>query len=193
MSPASALADLAVAVLGLALLARASGRFVDGAVGLSRTFGVSPVLIGAVVIGLGTSLPEVLVSVLAASRGDAALGIGNIVGSNAANLSIVLGVAAIVTPLVVGASLLRREAPMAFVAVGAFALALQDGLTRLEGVLLLLGLGVMIVVVVATASVGQNRELATEVNAEFAPELSPGPPPDRPGVGGQAHVPNCWW
>jgi cation:H+ antiporter len=170
MTPLSLLVNLALFVVGLAVLARAAGWFVDGAVGLSRRFGVSAVIIGAVVIGLGTSLPELLVSVLAASTGDAALGIGNIVGSNTANLSMVLGVAALITPLAVGASLLRREAPLSFVAVAAFALALQGGLSMLDGVLLLLGLVATMVVVVRTSAAGPNRELAAEVDEAFLPE-----------------------
>jgi len=152
------------------ILARAADRFVDGAVGLSRRLGVSAVVIGAVVIGLGTSLPELLVSVLAAARGDAALGIGNIVGSNTANLSVVLGVAAFITPLAVGASLLRREAPLSFVAVAAFALALQGGLSVLDGILLLLGLVATIAIVIRTSRVELDPELAAEVDEAFRPE-----------------------
>jgi cation:H+ antiporter len=170
MSAGSVVANLALTVVGLAILARAADWFVDGAVGLSRRFGVSAVLIGAVVIGLGTSLPELLVSVLAASRGDAALGIGNIVGSNTANLSLVLGVAAFLTPLAVGASLLRREAPLSFLAVAGFALALQGGLSVLDGVLLLLGLVVTIVIVVRSSTIESDRELADDVDEAFRPE-----------------------
>ena len=175
MDPVTVLAAVATALVGLVVLAKAADMFVDGAVGLSVRWGVSPVLIGAVVIGLGTSVPELLVSVLAAARGDAALGIGNIVGSNVANLSLVLGVAALITPLAVDASVLRREAPMSFFAVGAFALALQNGLSRLEGVLLLLGLAAAIVVIVRSAGSGTNAELVDEVE-EFAP------PPSRRGI-----------
>jgi cation:H+ antiporter len=170
MTATSVAANVALAVVGLVILARAADWFVDGAVGLSRRFGVSAVLIGAVVIGLGTSLPELLVSVLAATRGDAALGIGTIVGSNTANLSLVLGVAAFITPLAVGASLLRREAPLSFVAVAGFGLALQGGLTTVDGVLLLLGLVVAIVIVVRTSTTEPDRELADDVDEAFVPE-----------------------
>jgi len=173
MSSTSLLANLGLAIVGLAILARAADMFVDGAVGISRKFGVSPVLIGAVVIGLGTSLPELLVSVLAAARGDASLGVGNVVGSNIANLSLVLGVAALLAPLAVNASVLRREAPLSFLAVGAFALALQNGLTRLDGVLLLVGLVVTIPIVVLATSRGRNDALTEDVNEEFLP-MRPG-------------------
>lgn len=163
------LANTCLAIVGLAVLARAADTFVDGAVGISRKFGVSPVIIGAVVIGLGTSVPELLVSVLAASRGDSALGVGNVVGSNVANLSLVLGVAALLAPLAVNATVLRREAPLSFVAVGAFALALQNGLTRLDGILLLAGLVIAIAIVIRAASRGRNEALAEDVDEEFLP------------------------
>lgn len=169
MSSTSLLANLGFAIAGLVVLARAAAMFVDGAVGISRKFGVSPVIIGAVVIGLGTSVPELLVSVLAAVRGDSALGVGNVVGSNVANLSLVLGVAALLAPLAVNASVLRREAPLSFLAVGAFALALQNGLTRLDGALLLGGLVVAILIVVRATSRGRNDALAEDVEGEFLP------------------------
>lgn len=169
MSSTSLLANLGLAIAGLALLARAAGMFVDGAVGISRRLGVSPVLIGAVVIGLGTSAPELLVSVLAAARGDATLGIANVVGSNVANLSLVLGAAALLAPLAVNASVLRREAPLSFLAVGSFALALQNGLTRLDGMLLMAGLVLAIMIVVRAASRGRNVELVEDVEEVFLP------------------------
>jgi len=169
MSSTSLLANLGFAIVGLVVLARAAAMFVDGAVGISRKFGFSPVIIGAVVIGLGTSVPELLVSVLAAVRGDSALGVGNVVGSNVANLSLVLGVAALLVPLVINASVLRREAPLSFLAVGAFALALQNGLTRLDGALLLGGLVVAILIVVRATSRGRNDALAEDVEEEFLP------------------------
>lgn len=169
MSSTSLLANLCLAIVGLAILARAADVFVDSAVGISRKFGISPVIIGAVVIGLGTSVPELLVSVLAATRGDAALGVGNVVGSNVANLSLVLGVAALLAPLAVSAKVLRREAPLSVLAVGAFALTLQNGLTRLDGVLLLGGLAFAILIVVRASSRERNAELAEDVDEEFLP------------------------
>ena len=155
--------DLALTAVGLVVLVRSADWFVDGAAGLSRRFGVSPVIVGAVVIGLGTSLPELLVSVLAAADGDASLGVGNIVGSNIANLSLVLAVAALVVPITVHSSVVRREAPLSFLAVAAFALAMQGGLGRLDGVLLLTGLLLVLVLTVRAATRAGNEELAEEV------------------------------
>jgi cation:H+ antiporter len=160
--------DVAFTVVGLAILVRAADVFVDGAAGLSRRYGVSPVIVGAVVIGLGTSVPELLVSVIAAANGDASLGVGNVIGSNIANLSLVLAVAALVVPIAVRSSVVRREAPLSFLAVAAFALALQGGLTRVDGVLLLLGLVVVMIVTVRSATRTGNEELAEEVEEVLA-------------------------
>jgi cation:H+ antiporter len=160
--------DVVFTVVGLVILVRAADVFVDGAAGLSRRYGVSPVIVGAVVIGLGTSVPELLVSVIAAANGDASLGVGNVIGSNIANLSLVLAVAALVVPIAVRSSVVRREAPISFLAVAAFAVALQGGLSRLDGVLLLLALVVVLVVTVRSATRTGNEELAEEVEHAFA-------------------------
>lgn len=160
--------DVVFTVVGLVVLVRAADVFVDGAAGLSRRFGLSPVIVGAVVIGLGTSAPELLVSVIAAASGDASLGVGNVVGSNIANLSLVLAVAALVAPMAVHSSIVRREAPISFLAVAAFALALQGGLTRVDGVLLLGALVVVMVVTVRSATRAGNEELAAEVEQVLA-------------------------
>jgi cation:H+ antiporter len=134
----------AAIVGGLGLLAIAPDRFVAGSAGLADRWGVSRVLIGAVVIGFGTSSPELLVSGLAAADGQPDVGVGTIVGSNMANLGLVVAVAALVGHVTVPAGLLRRELPLVLVATGAFALAVQDGLTRLEGALLIMGLVVLV-------------------------------------------------
>ncbi|MFN7149537.1 MAG: sodium:calcium antiporter, partial [Microthrixaceae bacterium] len=160
--------DVVFTVVGLVILVRAADVFVDGAVGLSRRFGLSPVIVGAVVIGLGTSVPELLVSVIAAANGDASLGVGNVIGSNIANLSLVLAVAAMVAPMAVHSSIVRREAPISFLAVAAFALALQGGLTRGDGVLLLVALVLVMIVTVRSATRAGNEELVEEVEHVLA-------------------------
>ena len=127
-------------VIGVALLTKAADHFVDGAAGVASHARMSPVLVGAVVVGFGTSAPELLVSSIAAARGDLELGVGNIVGSNVANLTLVLGAAALIVPLFVLRSLLIREAPLSLLAVLAFAWATVGGLQRWEGIALLVGL-----------------------------------------------------
>jgi cation:H+ antiporter len=165
------IAAVAIAA-GLALLSYAPDRFVDGAAGLADRWGLSRVLIGAVVIGFGTSTPELLVSGLAAAGGDPAVGVGNVLGSNMANLALVVPLAALITPLAVPSGLLRVELPLVAAATVAFAVAVQDGLTRLEGVALLLALVAALTLVVRRA--GRERspedaELRADVD-EFLTE-----------------------
>lgn len=123
-------------IVGLALLTRASDSFVDGAVELATALRVSPIVIGAIVVGFGTSAPEMVVSGIAAGNGDRELGIGNIIGSNVANLSLVLGVAALLTTIAVSVRSLRSELVMSASATVLFAVLVQDGLSRTEGLAL---------------------------------------------------------
>ena len=99
-----------VAVLaGLVLLVWSSDRFVKGAAAVARHFGISPLVIGMVIIGFGTSLPEMLVSALSALNGSPELALGNAYGSNIANIALILGVSGLIRPLVVPAVCLRRD------------------------------------------------------------------------------------
>lgn len=141
--PALPVAILQVLV-GIVLLAKAADSFVEGAASVASSLSISPVVIGAVLIGFGTSLPELLVSGLAASDGNLELGVGNIIGSNVANLTLVLGAAALIVPLMVTKSVLAREAPLSLLAVLAFAYFTTGGLARWEGIILLIGLVVVL-------------------------------------------------
>lgn len=129
---------------GLLVLAVGADQLVIGASRLAFARGISPIVIGALVIGFGTSAPEMLVSGLAAADGDVDLGVGNIVGSNVANLSLVLGVSALVAAVAVGGRFIRvanstlwREGVVSIAAALLFWLLVQNGLERWEGVVLL--------------------------------------------------------
>lgn len=124
-------------IIGLALLFMSGNWLVDGAVSLARALNLSSVVIGAVVLGFGTSAPELVVSTIAAWRGNPALGVGNIVGSNVANLTLVLGSAGLITAVNLTPSVIRREAPLSTISVALFALFVIDGrLSRTDGVFL---------------------------------------------------------
>lgn len=125
----------AALIAGIALLARAADEFVEGAARLAVMLKVSPIVVGAVIVGFGTSAPEMVVSGIAASQGDDDLGIGNIIGSNLANLSLILGAAATIVPLTIDSSVLKRELPLATAAVIVFAVLVQDGLSTSDGVI----------------------------------------------------------
>jgi cation:H+ antiporter len=163
------LSSISMVIGGLLLLAWAAGRLVDGAAALARNLGVAPMIIGLTVVGLGTSAPEIVVSTLAAWQGNAGLAIGNAIGSNIANMSLVVGSAALVAPLVVQSETLRREFPM-MMAVMLFALVLMlDGdLVRLDGAFFLLGLAVVMYWLVAVGMASQPDDaLAAEFTAEI--------------------------
>lgn len=131
----------ALVVGGLFLLSAGADRFVLAAARLSRVWGMSPILIGALVVGMGTSAPEFLVSVVAAAGGGLDLAVGNIIGSNVANLSLVLGATAMVAPIAGQIRTLQREGLLMMVAVGLFAgLAWNGSLTKTDGIILLVGM-----------------------------------------------------
>ena len=130
------LLGFAFALGGLAVLTVAADHFVRGAARLAVEREVSPVVVGAVLIGFGTSAPEMVVSGVAAGRGDLDIGVGNIIGSNVANISLVLAAAALVAVIPVDSSTIRREIPVSVASVFVFALLVQGEVTRVEGALL---------------------------------------------------------
>lgn len=142
----------AMVLAGLVLLAFAADRFVLAAARLARLWGVSTVLIGALIVGMGTSAPELLVSMLAAGAGELDLALGNAVGSNVANVTLVLGVTALLAPLTGNLRVLRREGLLMLVAVIALALALYDRVvSRPEGLALTGGMVVAALLVIRWA------------------------------------------
>ncbi len=159
---------------GLGLLAFAADRFVLGAARLSAALKVSPVVIGALVIGFGTSAPEMLVTALAAAQGAADLGYGNLVGSNVANVLLVLGAAALLSPISVRTTTLRREVPLMVAAVVAFAAATANGRVGLiEGLALLAAAVAAVGFVLWTARTDQRAGAALAAGAPIAPPGGP--------------------
>ena len=125
-------------VVGLILLVWSAERFVGGAVATSSRLGLSPLLVGMLVIGFGTSAPELVVSALAAGQGNPGLALGNAYGSNVANIGLILGLVALISPLAVHSTVVRRELPILGAATLLSALLMWGGVIgRLEGALLL--------------------------------------------------------
>ncbi len=120
-------------VIGLALLLWSADRFVEGAAVTARHLGMPPLLIGMVVVGFGTSAPEMVVSAIAAWQGNPGLALGNAYGSNITNIALILGLTAIISPIAVHSAVLRKELPI-LTAVTAFAIfIIWDGaLTRAD-------------------------------------------------------------
>lgn len=159
--------DIAFVLVGLVLLTKAADQFVLGAARLALVMRISAVVVGAVVIGFGTSTPEMLVSGLAAWRGDVGVAVGNVVGSNVANLTLVLGIAALILPIGIAGSTLRRETPLMVVSVGLFAVLVQDGITVVEAIVLLVALASVVALIIRSGRARSDPELESEV-AEYA-------------------------
>lgn len=104
--------DFLKLALGLALLIGGADLLVRGAVGLAKALGVAPVLVGLTVVAFGTSTPELVVNLVAAYRGQSAIGFGNVIGSNIANIGLLLGITGLLRPITVHGILVRREIPM---------------------------------------------------------------------------------
>ena len=132
-------------VVGLALLVWSADKFVEGASSISRHLGVSTMIIGITVIGFGTSAPEILVSVIAVLEGTPDLAIGNALGSNIANIGLILGLTALIAPLSIAQITFQREFPLLIFATGVMSWCLYDGvLDRVDGFLLITLLGLML-------------------------------------------------
>ena len=130
---------------GIAVLVWSADVFVGGSAALARRCGMSSLLIGMVVIGFGTSMPEMLVSVLSAAERSPSIALGNAYGSNTANIGLILGLTATLAPILVAQSVLRRELPILLGAtVISYALFFNGIITRMESVVLLvLFLGIL--------------------------------------------------
>lgn len=152
-----------LAVCGLVLLTVAADQLVIGCGRVASRTRIPPIVVGVVVIGIGTSTPEFLVSGLAAVQGNDGLAIGNLVGSNILNLTLILGVAALIRPITVASSVVRREMPLAFGAMLLLALAVDIGLEPVTGAILAVAAVAVLWLLVRIATGTPDRVLADEV------------------------------
>jgi cation:H+ antiporter len=125
-------------IFGLALLVWSADRFVEGAASTARHFGMPPLLIGMVIVGFGTSAPEIVVSAISASQGNPGIALGNAYGSNITNIALILGVTALISPIAVHSQVLRKELPILTLITWLAAWQIWDGeITRLDATVLL--------------------------------------------------------
>lgn len=158
--------DVVLVVIGLAALLYGGDALVRGAARLASSLGVSPTVVGLTVVAFGTSVPELLVSLSAALRGSADIALGNVVGSNIANVGLILGATALVYPIGVQWRLVRREIPiMIGVSVIVFVLALNGDLGRIDGLLLFVGF-IAFTVMSAIWARGEEADIEGEI-AEY--------------------------
>lgn len=164
------LIDITAILAGFGLLIWSSDFFVTGASATARNLGVSPLIIGLTIVGFGTSAPEIMVAAFAAIGGNTGLAVGNAIGSNITNIVLVLGVTAIIIPLSVHSSLLKREYPLLLMAtILAYALlALDNQLGRMDGLVLIVALFGILYWLVKQAMASRNTD---PIIAEFEHEI----------------------
>ncbi len=162
-------AALLAIVAGFAILVWSADRFVDGAAATAKHAGMPSLLIGMVIVGFGTSAPEMVVSAMAALDGNPDLALGNALGSNITNTGLILGITALITPIVVHSKIIRRELPLLFV-IGLFTgfLLWNNSLSRTEGLILLAGFFALIGWSIFTGLRGQGDSLEAETEQEMA-------------------------
>ncbi|MEC7816764.1 MAG: calcium/sodium antiporter [Pseudomonadota bacterium] len=167
------IALLAIAV-GLALLVWSADRFVEGSAATASHFGMPPLLIGMVVVGFGTSAPEMVVSALAASGGNPGLALGNAYGSNITNIALILGVTAMLAPIAVHSQVMRKELPI-LTLVTLFAVwQLFDGeLSRLDAGVLIGLFFVLLGWSIWSGMRSPSDPMAAEVSAELEAHAMP--------------------
>ncbi len=153
-------ASLAI-VVGLILLVWSADKFVEGAASSARHFGMSPLLIGIVIVGFGTSAPEMLVSASSAMKGASGIALGNAYGSNITNIALILGVTALIKPIIVASEVIKKELPILILITLVSAYFLMDAqVTRLEAVLLLVIFAIYMAWTIWLALQSKNDTLA---------------------------------
>jgi cation:H+ antiporter len=164
----------AAILIGLVILVWGADRFVLGAAALASSLGISPLLIGLTVVGFGTSAPEILIATIAALNGSPGIAIGNALGSNIANIALILGATAIFVPLTMRSDLLRRELPLLLAVTLAAFLLLSDGrLGPDDGAMLLTGLVLSMLLLVRISLQRSNHDpLAEGFEADIPSSLT---------------------
>ena len=155
-------------ILGLVLLILGAELLVRGASRLAAAVGVSPLVIGLTIVAIGTASPEIAVSLQAAVNGQGDLTLGNVLGSNIFNILFILGITALLAPIVIAEQLIRKDAPiMLGVSLLAFALGVDGNLGLWDGLILLASM-----VVYTVFALRQSRAESKEVQKEYAQEFA---------------------
>lgn len=165
--------NIVLLIIGFILLVKGAGVLVDGSASLAKRFGISNMVIGLTVIAFGTSAPELIVNIIASINGNSDIGMGNVVGSNIANILLILGATAIIATMKVNSSLVKKEIPFSVLAsVVLFVLINStlingtgaDGLLRTGGLVLILFFCIFLYYVFGVAKKGDNL---VEENSEI--------------------------
>jgi cation:H+ antiporter len=166
--------NIVFVAVGLAGLFFGGEWLVTGAARLARSFGISALLVGLTVVAFGTSVPEMLVSLQAALAESSDISVGNIIGSNIANIGLILGATGIVFPIAIHVAMLKREIPILMIVTLATAVIVSNGyVSRLDGVLLLLGLVAFNLAVVMFVRIDRQRGTLAVEEAELESQEEP--------------------
>lgn len=161
-------------ITGLILLVWSADRFVESSASLARYFRVPPLLIGMVIIGFGTSAPEMVVSMLASIDGNAGIALGNAYGSNICNIALILGVSALINPIMVHSTVLRKELPILTLVTILTVFLLADlELSRLDAIILLLVFAGLIVWTIMQGLQQKTDTLASEIESKTSEKEMP--------------------
>ena len=165
---------IAAVIFGLILLVWSADKFVEGAAATARHFGMPALLIGMVIVGFGTSAPEMVVSSLASSQGNPGIALGNAYGSNITNIALILGITALISPIAVHSQVLRKELPILTIITFAAAWQLWDGnLSRLDAIVLLLIFAVLMGWTIWQGMQKKADEFGTEMEQELEQQQMP--------------------
>lgn len=161
-------------ILGLILLVWSADRFIDGASATARHFHMPPLLIGMVIVGFGTSAPEMVVSALAAMQGNPGIALGNAYGSNITNIALILGATAMIRPMSVHSRVLRMELPIltAITMLAGYQL-LDDDVSRLDAIVLLLVFAALMAWTIRQGVAQKKDALGVEIEQEMADDVMP--------------------
>jgi len=163
-------------LFGLALLVWSADRFVEGSASTARHFGMPPLLIGMVVVGFGTSAPEMVVSVLAASQGNSGIALGNVYGSNITNIALILGLTALLSPIAVHSQVLRKELPILTGVTALAAWQVWDGeITRMDALVMLVLFGGLMVWTIREGMEKKDDALGSQMEKELEVQAMPIP------------------
>ena len=159
---------LAAIIAGFAILVWSPDKFVEGAASTAKHLGMPSLLIGILIVGFGTSAPEMVVSAIAAMEGNPALALGNALGSNIVNIALILGITAIVAPITVNSKIVKKEIPLLLLIVLASGyLLLDNSLTLGEGIVLISGFFTLIAWSIVSAFRGRGDTLEAEMDSEL--------------------------
>ncbi|MFH1111573.1 MAG: calcium/sodium antiporter [Patescibacteria group bacterium] len=159
-------------IIGFIVLIKGADWLVDGAASLAKKWGISTLVIGLTVVAFGTSAPELIVNILASINGNPDIAIGNILGSNIANILLILGISAIIFPLTVKRGTIWKEIPLAILAVIAVALMANDilieggnwsGLTRIDGLMLISFFIIFLYYAFETSKAGHTDDIKMKI------------------------------